>query len=399
MARPAAKHPAPCIRQAPPALVVRLKQLLLHGTYRPLPAAQPPGGCCGAPRAPPEERACGARVLLAAEAPLASLDGLATVITVPPLRLRPADAVALQRFYLRRAASRLGRGVKLELTPEAERHIQVGLLGALFEAPAVLTLRPPHHSLQRLGTPTLAPAAPQTPSPQAYSFPAGKEELQAAVLRAVNQARPRLAAAAAAAPPAAAAALPPLSPAASGASLDGGEECAVDLDACGGGGSSVSLCRDSFEAVGHSGDRLRFDLLTCAPWLRDFLRSEAWPEGLNHGFTKWAFGLVLAGLVLGPQVRGHPCLLGPPGGQRPACTPRQHLAWQWRVPTDLPRSSTIPIDAAPSLLHTTPHRAHPPGPRRQRLPQPVLVLVVARRLPGLPPGRPRLVQHLPLHGL
>jgi hypothetical protein len=53
-------------------------------------------------------------------------DGLASVITIPPLRLRPADAVALQRFCLRRAGRRLqAEGLRLELTPEAARAVQV----------------------------------------------------------------------------------------------------------------------------------------------------------------------------------------------------------------------------------------------------------------------------------
>ncbi|KIZ02049.1 nitrogen assimilation regulatory protein [Monoraphidium neglectum] len=51
------------------------------------------------------------------------------------------------------------------------------------------------------------------------------------------------------------------------------------------------------------------DLLEAAPWLRALLRSEAWPEALNHGFTKYAFAFVLAGLTFGPQDRDHNGLL------------------------------------------------------------------------------------------
>lgn len=39
------------------------------------------------------------------------------------------------------------------------------------------------------------------------------------------------------------------------------------------------------------------------PGLRQAVRSRAWPNALNRGFTSWAFPLMVAGLMLGPQVR------------------------------------------------------------------------------------------------
>ena len=46
------------------------------------------------------------------------------------------------------------------------------------------------------------------------------------------------------------------------------------------------------------------DLLAVFPALRAFLRSSAWPERLNFGFTRWVFPLAVALLLLGPQARG-----------------------------------------------------------------------------------------------
>lgn len=262
---------------ASPCFIERLQHLLQHGTYRPLPpTTSPPSSCCStrggsccsskasgcqsasgcggecqtqAAAVPqtqqPAERTCSTRILLASEISLPAFDGLVGVITVPPLRLRPADAVALQRFYVKRASRNTAERVQLALTPEAERQVQ------------------------------------------AYGFPAGKVELQAAVLRAVSQSRQQ--------------------PKGSrGASPSGSAD--HDGAAAARGGSpagQVTLDQGDFWGVSQESERFKIDLLSCAPWLRDFIRSGAFPEGLNHGFTKYAFGALLLGLVLGPQDRDH----------------------------------------------------------------------------------------------
>lgn len=120
---------------------------------------------------------------------------------------------------------------------------------------------------------------------QAYGFPGGKQELQAAISSAVSS------------------------------SLDNHPRAAATLDTAGGaagGGAAAAAAapppaigRDAFWGLeARRGDAFKFDLLAAAPWLRALLRSDAWPEALNHGFSKHAFGVMLLGLVLGPQVGG-----------------------------------------------------------------------------------------------
>ena len=45
------------------------------------------------------------------------------------------------------------------------------------------------------------------------------------------------------------------------------------------------------------------DLLAIFPALRFAVRSRAWPEALNFGFTRWAFPIAVCLLLLGPQAR------------------------------------------------------------------------------------------------
>ena len=48
---------------------------------------------------------------------------------------------------------------------------------------------------------------------------------------------------------------------------------------------------------------MRFNLLNAYPTLRQFLRSQWWPDRINYGFTLTFFALVVAILFLGPQTR------------------------------------------------------------------------------------------------
>ncbi|KAK9840711.1 hypothetical protein WJX84_002965 [Apatococcus fuscideae] len=48
-------------------------------------------------------------------------------------------------------------------------------------------------------------------------------------------------------------------------------------------------------------DRLRFNLFKGLPELKQFLRSDWWPEKINHGFTVWIYPAYVALLLWGPQ--------------------------------------------------------------------------------------------------
>ena len=68
-------------------------------------------------------------MVVVAERALPALEGLATVIKVPPLRVRPTDIAAMQAYFLRERERRTGsgaarRGPRLALTPAALRHIE-----------------------------------------------------------------------------------------------------------------------------------------------------------------------------------------------------------------------------------------------------------------------------------
>ena len=48
-------------------------------------------------------------------------------------------------------------------------------------------------------------------------------------------------------------------------------------------------------------DRLRFNLFKSLPELKQILRSDWWPEKINHGFTVWIYPAYVALLLWGPQ--------------------------------------------------------------------------------------------------
>jgi len=56
---------------------------------------------------------------------------------------------------------------------------------------------------------------------------------------------------------------------------------------------------------GQSRERLRLDLLRVVPGLRSLLRSDLWPDTINFGFTAYAFPVIVALLLFGPQDRDH----------------------------------------------------------------------------------------------
>ncbi len=67
--------------------------------------------------------------------------------------------------------------------------------------------------------------------------------------------------------------------------------------------------------------RFRWNLLNAYPQLRAFLRSPWWPDRLNYGITLWAFPLIVAIGLWGPQDRDHNLAL--------------NLFWAWWWPVSL----------------------------------------------------------------
>ncbi len=63
------------------------------------------------------------------------------------------------------------------------------------------------------------------------------------------------------------------------------------------------LTEEVFWSTGGKSRRFRLNLLNTYPNLRQFLRSDWWPDRINYGFTSWFFVIVLAVLFLGPQSR------------------------------------------------------------------------------------------------
>lgn len=369
------------------------------------------------------ERECRTRLLLAAEMPVPSLSGLLTVITVPPLRLRPADAVDMQRFFLRRASRLQADGAQLELTKEAERHIQVGGPQAHdarsrwhagcgeADAPVMWCAHRSMTAGVQAGTHArsnrfhvsrsllFCNACQMVEEPhtrsfgftnhQAYGFPGGKTELEASVIKAVSSSRLK---------------------ASNGngspdASMTSPASSTVSVDAQAAAQPALALSRDDFWGVGQVEDRFKIDLLSAMPWLRSFLRSDVWPEGINHGFTKYVFVVMILGLVLGPQVCWGQAEWGDGRVLYPGVVTvgrglwlsvpcvRQLYLGQWA----LSASNACWIQSCCELIQHP--RLTPPGPRVQRFPQHLLGLVVAWDLLGVPILWPHMVQRLSFHDL
>ncbi len=71
---------------------------------------------------PPPVRRFRGRVLLTAEQRVPALEALVTTIQVPPLRVRPADILDLQSYFLRRLSQRSGR--RLVVSEDAARQLE-----------------------------------------------------------------------------------------------------------------------------------------------------------------------------------------------------------------------------------------------------------------------------------
>ncbi len=69
--------------------------------------------------------------------------------------------------------------------------------------------------------------------------------------------------------------------------------------------ANAPLTEDIFWSTGSKKQRFRFNLLNADPTLRQFLRSPAWPDRLNYGFTAPTYAIVVALLFFGPQTRDH----------------------------------------------------------------------------------------------
>ncbi|HEY9747516.1 MAG TPA: sigma 54-interacting transcriptional regulator, partial [Allocoleopsis sp.] len=63
------------------------------------------------------------------------------------------------------------------------------------------------------------------------------------------------------------------------------------------------LTEEVFWAVGNKTRRFRVNLLNAYPKLRQFLRSDWWPDRINFGVTFGLFAVIVAILMLGPQTR------------------------------------------------------------------------------------------------
>ncbi|MBO9998324.1 MAG: 4Fe-4S binding protein [Cyanobacteria bacterium SID2] len=63
------------------------------------------------------------------------------------------------------------------------------------------------------------------------------------------------------------------------------------------------LTEELFWSKDNKKTKFRFNLFKAYPQLRQFLRSNFWPDGLNYGVTSWVFALVVIVLFVGPQTR------------------------------------------------------------------------------------------------
>lgn len=66
---------------------------------------------------------------------------------------------------------------------------------------------------------------------------------------------------------------------------------------------AAEITEEVLWAVSSKAKRFRVNLLNVYPWLRQFLRSDWWPDRINYGFTLVLFAVVVALLLWGPQTR------------------------------------------------------------------------------------------------
>ena len=190
------------------------------------------------------------RIIMTAEQRVPLLENLcSSVIQVPPLRVRPQDIQDYARYFLRQMTREKGL-FPLEFTSEAMRRLEAGL------------------------------------------YPNNIVELESAIGRAVTQA-----------------AKLDQSLESSENSFSVSEDSEEDRQPKRHGylqGPARTIGEEVLWMASQPKDRLRVvNLLRTMPGLKDFLRSEWWPNKINFGFTKYAFAAIVAILFIGPQDRDH----------------------------------------------------------------------------------------------
>ena len=187
------------------------------------------------------------RIIMVAETRVPKLEEYSSVIKVPPLRVRPEDIDDLAEYLLKVLSRQKGLG-KMTLTPEAMRKLEAG------------------------------------------QYPNNVRELKAQVERAVAQT---------------------VKAAPSSAFGESGNDN-VNAASSSLNSKNAQLKKNElvigeevfwFSNVGR--DRLRLDLFANVPHLRNFVRSDMWPDQINFKFTVYAFAAIVAILFLGPQDREH----------------------------------------------------------------------------------------------
>jgi hypothetical protein len=234
---------------------------MTSGVYMPLPSPRRAAGAGALGPAP--ILASRARVLAPAETRVPRLEAVATIIKVPPLRVRPADVGPLAKLFLREIARDAGT------------------------APIALTAA----ALRQL---------------EAHTFPDNVAELKAAVARAAAASGAPGGAGAAATGPrrrAAAAAGPGSAKwAAARPSSTGPVMTLASIDTADPG---LQITSDALWFAAGAGDRLRASLLAAAPRVRDFLRGDFWWENFTLKLVAPVYFAYCAYLFLGPQDRAH----------------------------------------------------------------------------------------------
>ena len=202
----------------------------------------------------------GVRIIMTSERPLGpENEALAEIVKIPPLRVRPSDVKDYALYFLNAhsphhrhhqdatisistSSEAVGGGGSSSLKPSPSSSSSSSSSKGHESGPKKLTLT--KEALKRL---------------EAYHWPGNVVELEGAVMRA--------------------------------ATISEGQ----------GGQLQESL----FWSAAQSKDRLRFNLLTAYPLLKQILRSDFWPDAINFKFTAFVYPLVLAVLFFGPQDRDH----------------------------------------------------------------------------------------------
>ncbi|MEW5308688.1 MAG: hypothetical protein WDW38_000627 [Sanguina aurantia] len=262
------------VHKLPPQLLPRIIQLITSKTYSP---ADPPGsgvaqqGEAGLEAPPPVQCGpCSVRVLMTSAAAVPKMQGLVALIKVPPLRVRPADIGALQKYFLTSVGRRMAPGVS---TPPPASAQAPAAQSTSTPAAAAVVSAPPADARGVPATATRAQlqlTAEATRHLEGYAWPGNITELATVVERAALQAQ------------------------------------AADAEAAKSGTGSKpksELSQDVFWFATQGKDRFRWNLLSGYPLLKDLLRSDFWPDIINYRFTVYVYPLIVALLLWGPQER------------------------------------------------------------------------------------------------